>query len=1147
MDTATIQSKSLNVKSLIMIGVSVMILTLPISDEGWSNSLLVQEGNEKLSQRIAENFRVPVEERTVNLDFRETPLRDVLREFSIQAGIRFSVKSEVAEEKRITYSSDNKKALDALVEVLYETGLTAEVSENGRVIIIKEKPQLSEAEIEEQETISGRVTDAETGATLPGVNIIVEGSAEASGTLIGVQTAADGTFSIQVPDGLNTLVLTSIGYNRLELSIDGRTQIDAEMIPSILGLEEMVVIGYGTVRKENLTGSVSVVTTEDLENRPLTNASQALQGVQGLYVNQAGGQPGNDTATIRIRGVGTIGGAGKLEPLVLVDGVEYSLRDVNPNDIESISVLKDAASASIYGSRAANGVILITTKQGRQDQIEVNYSGYVGFQEATYLPDPVDNSADFMEMYNRAQVNQGSSTLYSEELINEFRSNPTSQLYPNTNWMNVLFGQAPIQEHNFRVTGGIGGTRYNLSAGYLDQDGVLKEMTAANRYSLNLRVHSQISERFSIEGSIMGTKWDVLEPTFGIGTAMNRIMRMVPVQPIGQMEDGSWPDSWIITPGQNSFQNPLILREETYRNETTNRILASTSINYEILEGLNYQLRGSMNNRDFLRKDWLPLIMLHDVRTGEPTRPFWSGVSQKVHRQEDSQHLTIFNTLDYLTQIGDQNTVRLLIGSSLEQFETSFFQASVQGFPTMDLQELNIGTENPNVSGTSNEDALLSYFGRIQYSFLDKYLFEANSRYDGSSRFARGNRWGFFPSFSLGWRISEESFMQDVSWLNELKIRGSWGKIGNQEIGRFQFVDAVSLGFGYPFGGSYTGGSAVTQSRDPELRWETTIISNIGLDWEVYDGRFFGEVEFFKKRTDGILRGIILPAQVGDLGGPVTNIAVVDNTGFEIGINHRNQIGTSISYEIGAHISRVKNEVVDLQGEEILSGSRITREGYPIDSWYVLKTDGLFQTQEEVDNYPTITNRVGPGDVKYVDLNGDGVIDGDDRYIAGNTFPDYTYGFNIGMRYGGFSLQTVWQGVNNIHVRPNFNLASPFNNGAGLTKDWLTDSWTPDNPNARLPRISARNQYTAENFSNSDFWLEDASYLRLKNIQISYQFMSEIINRLGIRQLDIFANGQNLLTFSDVKHFDPERNIIAENITQYPSVKTITMGINVNF
>src|SRR5690606_12930564 len=470
------------------------------------------------------------------------------------------------------------------------------------------------------------------------------------------------------------------------------------------------------------------------------------------------------------------------------------------------------------------------------------------------------------------------------------------------------------------------------------------------------------------------------------------------------------------------------------------------------------------------------------------------------------------------------------------------------GFPTMELTELNIGTSNPNVSGTSSEDVLLSYFGRVQYSFKEKYLFELNGRYDGSSRFSKKNRWGFFPSFSAGWRISEEVFMQDFKDINELKLRASWGQIGNQEIGRFQYINAVNLGYGYPFGGTYSGGSAVTQYRDPDLKWETTTIANIGLDWGLFNGKFSGSMEFFQKRTDGILRGITLPAQIGALAGPVTNIAVVDNTGFEIGLTYRDQLGTSkFSYDLGAHISKVKNEVVDLKGEEILSGSKITKEGYPIDSWFVLKTDGLFQSQQEIDEYPTITSRVGPGDVKYLDLNNDGVINGDDRYVSANTFPDFTYGFNIGLRYGGWFLQSLWQGVENISVRPNGNMASPFNNGAGLTKDWLTDSWTPENTDAGLPRVSARNQYTLENFSNSDFWLVDASYLRLKNIQLSYRFSDNILNLVKVKGVEIFVNGQNALTFSKVKDFDPERNILAEHITQYPSVKTFSFGLNVNF
>src|SRR5690554_1152867 len=933
-----------------------------------------------------------------------------------------------------------------------------------------------------------------------------------------------------------------------EVVVGNQTSINASLQDETIGLEEVVAIGYGVQKRVNLTGSVAVIEAKTLENRPITNSSQALQGVKGVYVNQAGGaMPGSDDATIRIRGVGTIGGASKLNPLILVDGVERSFDAINPNDIESISVLKDAASTAIYGSRAANGVILITTKMGEADQLNVEYNGYAGFQEATFLPDPVENSADFMEWYNKAQVNQGTAPYYSEELINEFRNNPTSIIHPNTNWMDIMFGKAPIQEHNIRVSGGSQKSRYNFSGGYMDQDGILqKGLSGAKRYTMNLRINSQVSERINLEGSLTGAIWDIDEPSRGIGTFMNRLMRMVPLQPAGKLEDGRWADSWVITPGQNSFEGPLVWAEESYRNVTKYNTTAVMAANIKIIEGLSFQSKGSFNNNHQLLEDWNPMIQLYDPRNGNPNKA-WSGTSTKIHRHDYYQRLNLTNTLDFHTELNEVHSITALLGTSHEKFNSKFMNASIQGFPTMDLQELDLGTQNQAVTGNGNTNALISYFGRIQYSYQDKYLLEANGRYDGSSKFSKDNRWGFFPSFSLGWRITEENFMQDLSWLNELKIRGSWGEIGNQDIGLFQYINAVALGYGYPFGGAYSAGAAITQSRDPEIRWETTTITNLGLDWILMEGLLSGEIEFFNKVTDDILRGIALPAQVGALAGPTTNVAKVENKGFEIGLTHRNRFN-DFSYEISGHISRIKNEVVDLKGESIISGGRITQEGYPIDSWYVLKTDGLFQSQDEVDNYPTITSRVGPGDIKYVDLHEDGVIDGKDRYIAGNTFPDYTYGFNIGLNYKNLSLQTVWQGVQNIFVRPNFNMASPYNNGAGLTKDWLTDSWSTQNPNARLPRISARNQYSAENFSDSDFWLEDASYLRLKNIQLSYLINNpQLLNVIGIKGFTIFANGQNILTFTDVRHFDPERNITQTDINQYPAAKTYTLGVNLNF
>lgn len=988
--------------------------------------------------------------------------------------------------------------------------------------------------------LKGTVTDV-SGTPLIGVNVVEKG------TTNGTVTNNNGEFSF-IANPNATIIFSYIGFKEQEVTWNGRGNLNVTLHEDTELLDEVVVVGYGVQKKVNLTGSISIVDEESLSNRPLTNSSQALQGLSGIYVNQAGGNPGQDVANISIRGIGSIGGSAKLAPLVLVDGVETSLRDVNPNDIKSISVLKDAASTSIYGSRAANGVILITTKLETSKRSIVNYSGYIGRQTPTYLPDPVDNSATFMEYYNKAMVNQGGVPYYKDELINEFKSNPTSLVHPNTNWMEVLFGSALIHEHNLRFSGGTEKTKYNFSLGYLDQEGVLKGMTSAQKYNANLRVQTDISERFGIDVNMMANRWNVNQPSEGMGTAMNRIMRMVPIQPVGRMENGNWPDSWVLTPGQNSFQNPMVLAEDHYGKESSNRILASLGAYFDVTENLRYNAQGSINYNNVLDKRFAPVTLLHNVKTGKPTRSPWSTTGYKREYNRNDQRLNFTHTLTYSNNFSQYHNITALLGNSVEQFTSSNRQAQKTGYISKDLTEINVGTMEPSASGTSYKDALISYFGRIQYDYKDKYLFEVNSRYDGSSRFAKGNKWGFFPSFSAGWRISEEDFMDSFTWLDELKIRASWGQIGNQEIGRFQYVNAVAFGYGYPFGGTYDGGGvAITQYRDPNIKWETTTMKNIALDWMIFQGKLSGAFEFFHKRTDDILRAVSIPLQVGALNGPTTNIATVDNTGFEFSINHNNTIG-DFSYSIGGHLTKIKNKVIDLKGETIYSGSKITKEGYPIDSWYVYETDGLFQTQAELDNHPKITNRVGLGDVKYVDRNGDGVINGDDRYIAGNTFPDITYGFNIGVGYKGFSLTTLWQGVQNIDVWLSGNMILPFNNGAGLIKKWTTDSWTPENPNASLPRITTRHQYTAENFSPSDYWLQDASYLRLKNINLSYQLPKiSLLDKIGITNLNIFTNGENLLTLSKMKDFDPEQDVKVENIDKYPSIKTITFGINVTF
>ncbi len=1059
-------------------------------------------------------------------------IKDVFRLIEKESQFRFLYNDDFTDLNRtVTIDVKSNKVEDILNKMLNQSEITYHIMDNNLIVI-------TPVGLVQGIRITGVVSDK--GEPLPGVNVTVKG------TLTGVVTDVNGKYSINVPGKDAVLVFSFVGYVTQELVAGDQTTMDIVLNEDTRQIEEVVVIGYGVQKKTNITGSVTVLESEKLENRPITNSTQALQGLPGIYVNQAGGQPGVDGATIRIRGVGSIGGTSKLNPLVLVDGVEYPLGDVNPSDIESISVLKDAASTAIYGSRAANGIILVTTRLGSKERMSIDYNNYFGVQKATFLPDPVSNSADFMEAWNTAWENEGRTGPYLQAEIDEYRNSPTNQWTPNTNWMDICFRNAFIQEHNLRFSGGTEKTRYNVSGGYLDQEGIMIG-SGSKRYSGNLRVSSDLNKRITIEAGVSANRLDIDHLAYGTGDVMNRLFRLAPVMPIGRLPDGTWPYHRTVTPSQNAFENPQILAEDFSRNQIIDRVMLNFNFKLKLMEGLTYDLRASATERKSRTKIWYP--KMNQSAVGPGARSYnWRSTAQLWDQRNQDSKIAVTNLLTYQKTIKNDHAIVAMLGTSMEKFDYDELNASKTDFPSNDLQENNTGTVMNSITGTSYGDALLSFFGRIQYAYRDKYLLEVNGRYDGSSRFAAENRWGFFPSFSAGWRISEESFMKDIDWIDALKIRVSWGQIGMQEIGRFQYVNSIVLAnMGYAFGGIYQAGAAATGMKDPKISWETTTMTNFGLDWRLFKGLLSGEFEVFHKRTDGILRTVTLPSQIGALTGPVSNVAVVDNTGFEITIQHNNQIG-DFSYQIGGTLTKIKNEVVDMKDEVLYEGNRVTKKGEAIGSWYILQTDGLFRTQADLDNTKAkYSTRVGLGDVKYVDRKKDDIIDADDRYIAGNSFPEFTYGFNIGAGYKNFSLTTLWQGVQNISVFLGGNLIMPFNNGAGLQKEWLTDAWTPQNPDARLPRLTAFSTYK-ENFAVSDMWLKDVSYLRLKNIQLAYDVPNMgFLNKVGIKKLKLFVNAQNLLTITNIKDFDPEQDVTVESLNKYPSVKMFTGGLNISF
>ncbi|MCG8318533.1 MAG: TonB-dependent receptor [Cytophagales bacterium] len=1003
--------------------------------------------------------------------------------------------------------------------------------------------------------VTGTVMDEE-GVLLLGANVIEKGTSN------GTQTDLEGNFTLTLLDENATLQVSYIGYASKEVPVNGTKTFNIILEESLAGLDEVVVVGFGTQKKLNLTGAVSTVQAKDLQNRPITSASQALQGMQGVYVNQIGGQPGQDGATIRVRGVGTLNNN---NPLVLVNGIEFSINDLNPNDIESITVLKDAASAAIYGSRAANGVVLVTTKKG-SEQSEISYNGSVGVQHVISLPRVVEDPIQWFELYSQAQRNFGTaeeSLVFPQSFIDDYREGMQTDpfTYPNNDWYDLMFDPAFIQEHNLRFTGGSQRTTYAFSLGILDQDGVLRG-TDANRYNANLNVNSELNTSISIGTNINYSykTWD--QPIVGVGETMQMIFKAQSYHPT-YLEDGNYGMNWFDIPGHRRFRNPLALTDEGDTDLHDQKLFLNTFAEVNLPFNIVYKINVGFTNQNQRQKIFTPQITLFDAKTKEPTtiqaggNPFVTFIGQERgvdQRDDESQNWTTFNTLNWNKEFDNATELSILLGTSYEKFRNTFFTASNEGYLGNDLFELNAGTINNQVSGRTLESSLISYFGRANYVLKGKYLFEANFRYDGSSRFAEGNQWGFFPSLSAGWRINEEKFLSDVHWLEQLKIRASWGQLGNERIGNFRYLDLITPGRDYFFGGSLNPGTAVERDNDNTISWETTTISNIGFDATLFEGRLSTSLEYFIKETDDVLRPVGIPAQVGNLGGPVRNIGTIENKGIEIALGYRNLIG-DFRYELSGNLTYISNEVVNLNGEIILNDRssdgrgpfNITQEGQPINQFLLFEADGFFQSQEEIDAHPFQGNDTRPGYIRYKDLDNNGVIDQNDRRPFGNTIPKYTYSFNINLGYKNFSLNTLWQGVEDIQTYNNHVSGVPFWFGTSLPIGWANDSWSPDNPNASFPLLTRYQDTQSTLFRGSDFWLLDASYLRLKNIQLTYDFNPSVFQKVGLTKLSLFCNAQNILTFTSLKDFDPETEILGNDFFNYPSTKIYTLGLNASF
>jgi len=1045
-------------------------------------------------------------------------LRDLLDKIEKQSNYKFLYRSDAVKNQYVKIQTKNASLGEVLNHALDKTNLTYKILDDNLIVIASKET----IESNQKQKISGNITDAQTRETIIGVSVFVKG------LNTGVITDISGKFNLEVPIG-SVLTISYIGYRTQNVLVTNEKVLNIELSQDTKNLDEVVVVGYGTQKKVNLTGSVASVSSAELENRPITQASQALSGLAtGVQVMQGSGSPGNDGATITIRGIGTFG-AGRAA-LVLVDGLEASINDVDPDNIKSISVLKDAASASIYGTRAANGVILIETKSGQKGKLQVSYSNYFGLQQVTELP-------QFVDSWQYASL-----TGATADIVAKYKAGTDLNNYPNVSHLKNLLtsGSGQQTSHNLSFTGGDGNNSYLFSLGYLNQEGIVAK-NDYEKYNFMLNLDSKIKENLTLKVNLSGYTSTTTAPNSSNGYIQNIIGFAVrePNTYAGLKSDGTYghqdsysPEGWLASP---SFANNL-----------NKYFISGVELSWQILKGLTLSEKIGYKYYNYKNTNFVASVVFDPNTTIGP-----NNLSVSTG---DGSLITLQSLVQYEKTI-NKHTFNALAGFSQEADQDDWISGYRDNFPNNLLYQLNAGAAtNMQASGSDSEWALRSYFGRLNYSYDGKYLFEANARYDGSSRFPENNRWGFFPSFSAGWRISEESFIKEnLTWVDNLKLRASWGILGNQNISNYPYQNAISLGQNYTFGGTLAPGASVTTLANTAIKWETTQVTDIGLDLDIFKGKLSMTLDYFDKNTSGILYIVPVSAVLG-LNPSEVNAGGMRNTGYEVMLKYNTSIG-KVNIGVSPNFSYVDSRVTKIAGniqEDIGAGLFVGQSLNPI---YGYIADGIFKNAADVANYPTQPIPGQPGVIRFKDISGpngvpDGKVDAYDKTMIGNTTPKYSFGANITANYKGFDFSLLLQGLGGFVEQMGSYQAFAFYNSGNIQQWQVSNAWTVSNPNpnAKYPAITNLSQ-GSENVQTSTFWNRDASFLRVKNLQIGYSFSNSLIQKLGITKLRIYAGGQNLFSFN---HFytgwDPEMyQASGDSPNFYPITSVYMAGLNVKF
>ncbi|MDG5800249.1 TonB-dependent receptor [Marinilabiliaceae bacterium ANBcel2] len=1068
----------------------------------------------------------------VSVNMEKALIKDVLHEIENASEFYFVYNNQLVDvNRRVNVDAQEQRIVDVLNEIFINEEV--EYTVLGHQIVLSPGDMAQDPLQDDAEDIqlTGTVVD-DADEPVPGATVTIEG------TSVGTITDADGNFSFSAPVDAENIVISFVGMESAHIAIGDETEFYVTLQDAALDLEEVVVVGYGTQQRENLTGSVATVDQDMLENRPMSSISAGLSGLApGVHVQQGSGMPGADGGTIRIRGTGTLNNA---SPLVIVDGVESSMDEISPQDIESVSVLKDAASAAIYGSKAANGVILITTKSGEDGEPVVRYSGDFGWQSPVDLPEYL-NSADYARLYNRALQGEGRDSRFTDEDIRLFESGESPYTHPDTDWLDLLYDGSGFQtSHNFSISGGSEYSTYRMSVDYQNQDGII-EHVGKERYNVRTNISSDPYEWLTANLNLSYTKQDLTRPNNayvggGVDQIIRQAYRISPWIPY-KNEDGTY--------GTISDGNPIAWLDQGKQIKMQqDNFLGIGSLQFHLTDDLSVKgtasIRTSKNDNSDMNRE----IQYNESRYHGPTS------LQQVY--SESERVTGDIIANYSKSF-DQHNFDVMAGYHAEKFNYKYTRAYRENFPSPLLEDLNAGaTRGQQGGGYSRELNMESYFGRVNYNYDSRYLFEANLRYDASSRFHEDNRWGAFPSFSAGWRISEESFMSNTrSVLDNLTIRASYGMLGNQDAlnAYYPTVPTLALGMDYPFNSEITSGAAITEAKNQNLEWEKTTSWGLGFDATMFN-RLNVTFDYYNRKTTDIIMEVPSPETFA-LTGFYDNVGEMSNEGIEMSLQYQNSFG-EIDYSVGGHFSYNVNELLQLAGQnQLIQGRTIRRIGEPLDSFYGYKTDGLYQSESEIDEWPenTLFNRsdLKPGDLRYVDVTGDDKVTSDDRTILGNSTPDFTYGFNIGGEFRNFDLQALFEGTRGGHGYMDGPAIGDFSGDSSKPTVLWEDSWTPENSNSSVPRIQEGPEGPSMPDPNTTaYWLHSTDYLRLKNLQIGYTLPDHILNNWGISRARIYYSGQNLLTFTDyLKGWDPE--VPSGRGSGYPVVMVNSFGINVTF